>query len=74
MKLIEQLKAGGHVTILVPNGIGRSGVEYRERTGRAVMRGLAGWVLNMGGRYGRLAVAEDRNVPRVLRATRKADR
>ena len=55
--LIDSIKAGSRVTILVPNGIGRDGVEYTEKTGRAVMRGTHGWVLNMGGRFGTPVVA-----------------
>ena len=49
--LIDVIRAGDRVTILIPNGIGRHGQEWKEATGRAVMRGPAGWVLNMGGPY-----------------------
>jgi len=35
------------------------------RTGTAVMRGPAGWVLNMGGRYGTPAVATDDTIVQV---------
>lgn len=69
--LIDSVRAGDRVTILSPNGIGRDGVEYRERTGRAVMRGPAGWVLNMGGRYGTPAVATTSNITKVVKSGRK---
>lgn len=55
--LIDTIRHGDRVTILVPNGIGRDGIEWRKRTGTAVMRGPAGWVLNMGGRYGTPGIA-----------------
>jgi hypothetical protein len=59
------ISAGDKVTILVPNDIGRNGIEWKEKTGRAVMRGPAGWVLNMGGRYGTPAVATEDRIVRV---------
>lgn len=40
----------------------------QERTGRAVMRGPAGWVLNMGGRYGTPDIATPDNTVRVRKA------
>lgn len=43
----------------------------QESTGRAVMRGLAGWVLNMGGRYGTPAIATEKNVVRVRKTRAK---
>lgn len=64
----DLIKAGDRVTILIPNGIGRNGVEYKEATGRAVMRGPAGWVLNMGGRYGTPGIAGVSNTVRVRRS------
>jgi hypothetical protein len=64
-ELTSTIKPGDRVTILVPNGIRPDGVEYKERTGRAVIRGPAGWVLNMGGRYGTPAVATIDNLVRV---------
>jgi hypothetical protein len=54
---LNQVKAGFRVTIRVPGGIGRDGIEWVERTGTAVMSGPAGWVLNMGGRYGTPGIA-----------------
>jgi hypothetical protein len=63
--MLDTIRPGHKVTILVHKGIGRNGVEWRERTGRAVMPGPAGWVLNMGGRYGTPAVATIDNLVRV---------
>lgn len=64
--LVNAIRPGYRVTILVPAGIGRNGMEYTPRTGRAVMRGPAGWVLNMGGRYGTPRVATESNVVKVV--------
>lgn len=63
----EQIKNGDKVTILIPNGFGRHGQEWREKTGRAIMRGPAGWVLNMGGAYGTAGVATERNFVKAVR-------
>ena len=65
--ILRSIRPGDRVTVNVPAGIGRSGVEYKKRTGRAVMRGPAGWVLNMGGKYGTPGVATLDNVVRVER-------
>ncbi len=48
--------------------VDRFGVEH---TGRAVMLGSYGWVLNMGGRYGTPAIANSANIVRVRPAKRK---
>lgn len=47
------------VTITTPFG---------DRTGRAVMRGPAGWVLNLGGRYGTPGIATTVNTIAVRKA------
>lgn len=65
MKLVDTIRHGDKVTILIPNGIGRDGQEWKAATGTAVMRGPAGWVLNMGGRYGTPGIASDSNTLRV---------
>ena len=52
--LIDAICAGARVTIV--NRFGQ------KATGRAVMRGPHGWVLNMGGRYGTPAIATDENI------------
>ena len=66
MDLISKIRPGDKVTILVPAGLGRNGPEYKKRTGRAVMRGPAGWVLNLGGRYGTPGVATAENTVKVV--------
>lgn len=55
--LVDDIRHGCRVTIVSPQG--------QQRTGRAVMRGPHGWVLNMGGRHGTPAVASDTNIIRV---------
>jgi len=65
MTLVESIKHGDKVTILVPNGIGRNGQEWKAKTGRAVMRGPHGWVLNMGGPHGTPGIASESNTVRV---------
>jgi hypothetical protein len=40
----------------------------QQHTGRVVMRGPAGWVLNMGGRYGTPAIATPENVTKVVKS------
>ena len=58
--LFDTIKARDRVTIVDRFG--------QQRTGRAVMRGPAGWVLNMGGRHGTPGIASPENVVRVVRA------
>lgn len=67
-EILDSIKPGDRVTILVPAGRGRNGQEYKESTGRAVMRGPGGWVLNMGGRYGTPGIAGEDNLVRVRKA------
>ena len=55
--LFSLITAGSRVTIV--NRFGQ------EATGRAVMRGPYGWVLNMGGPHGRPDIASDENVVKV---------
>ncbi len=55
--LEDSITAGDRVTIVDRFG--------KEHTGRAVMRGPAGWVLNMGGAHGTPAIASDENITRV---------
>lgn len=42
----EQIKPNDKVTILVQNGFGRHGQEWKEKTGRALTRCPSGWVLD----------------------------
>ena len=55
------------VTILVPAGIGRNGRETKK-SGTVVMSGPAGWVLNMGGKFGTPGIATPDNVVAVRKA------
>jgi hypothetical protein len=66
-EVLGSIKAGDKVTILVPAGIGRDGQEWKPKTGRAVMRGPHGWVLNMGGPHGTPGVASPENIVKVVR-------
>ncbi len=62
-RLVDTIRPRDKVTILTPQG--------QERTGRAVMRGPYGWVLNMGGRHGTPGVATDENIVRVVHMKQK---
>lgn len=62
------IKNGDRVTILVPAGIGRNGVEWTQRTGKAVMYSSnGGWVLNMGGKHGTPGIATEENTVKIQR-------
>lgn len=43
----------------------------KERTGRAVMRGPYGWVLNMGGRYGTPFVAAPEVIVKIVKRVKR---
>lgn len=53
------------VTFHVPNGIGRHGVEWKEKTGRVVMTFPDRVVVNGGGRYGTPHVVNENNFVRA---------
>ncbi len=53
MKLIDSIKPRSRVTIITPHG--------SKLTGKAVMKGPYGWVINLGGKYGTPAIATDDN-------------
>jgi hypothetical protein len=55
--ILDAIKSGDRVTIV--NRFGQ------KSTGRAVMRGPYGWVLNMGGKHGTPAVADNDNITNV---------
>jgi len=57
--LLDAIRPGDRVTII--NRFGQ------QHTGRAVMRGPHGWVLNMGGAHGTPAIATDENITHVMR-------
>lgn len=72
----EDVSPGDKVTILVHGGLklvgGRAVPEQVERTGRCVMIGPAGPVLNMGGEHGTPGVATRESFVRATRGTRRA--
>jgi len=55
----ELIRVGDRVTIRTPQG--------QTRTGRAVMQGPHGWVLNMGGAHGTPGIASDSNIASIKR-------
>lgn len=59
--MFEDIRPHAQITFLIPNGIGRDGVEYKRKTGRAVMHGPAGWVVNGGGPHGTPYVVTEAN-------------
>lgn len=63
--LVASIRPGDKVTVLVPNGIGRNGPEFKEATGRAVICSGTHVALNMGGRFGKPGVADPFNVVKV---------
>lgn len=56
-RLLETISPGDRVTIMTPQG--------QRNTGKAVMRGTHGWVLNMGGKHGRPDTATAENIVEV---------
>jgi hypothetical protein len=58
--LFDKIKRGDRVTIVTRFG--------KEMTGRAVMLGPAGWILDMGGPHGRPMFASPGNVTRINKA------
>lgn len=68
-RLLSAIRPGDRVTIWVPAGMGREGQEWKESTGKAVMKGPHGWVLNMGGAHGTPGVATPENIIRVKQAS-----
>lgn len=58
--VMSQIHAGDRVTI-----VDRFNKQY---SGRAVMLGPAGWVLNMGGRHGTPAIANEDNIVKVRKS------
>lgn len=63
--LIRSIRPGDKVTILVPNGRGLGGLEFKEATGRAVICNGDSVALNMGGSHGTPGVATESNIVRV---------
>ena len=61
MNTFNNLRPGRRVTFLIPNGIGRNGQEWKEKTGRVVMAFPTHVVVNGGGRYGTPYVVNENN-------------
>lgn len=61
----QNLRPRQLVTFLIPNGIGRHGVEYKEKTGRVVMTFPDRVVVNGGGRHGTPYVVTENNFVRA---------
>lgn len=57
MRLIDSIRHGDKVTIITPHG--------NKLTGKAVMKGPYGWVLNLGGKHGTPGIASDENTINV---------
>jgi len=67
-ELLASIRPEDRVTILIHNGTGRNGPEWKEKTGRCVIapsRNQEHAVLNMGGQHGTPGIADHRNLVRV---------
>lgn len=67
--LVKAIEAGDKVTALFPNGIGRDGPEWKERTGvaNALLIFPEHVVIDLGGRHGTAGVVDARNIVSVRR-------
>lgn len=65
-RLVDAIGPGDRVSIVDRFG--------KIRTGRAVMHGPAGWMLNLGGAHGTPGIATDANVVKVVASKRDAFR
>lgn len=63
--LVQSIRPSDRVTILVPNGRGRNGQEWKESTGKAVICSGTHAALNMGGKFGTPGLATPQNIVRV---------
>ncbi len=74
--LLASIRGGDRVTALFPNGIGRNGREYKERTGTAnpllIFPG-SHVVINLGGRYGTPGVVDVNNIVSVKPGKNRAE-
>jgi hypothetical protein len=57
----NNLRVGQMISFLVPNGIGRHGVEWKKKKGRVVMAFASHVVCNGGGKHGTPHVVNERN-------------
>lgn len=60
-KTFNDLKPRQTITFLIPNGIGRNGVEYKEKTGKIAMAFNSHVVVNGGGKHGTPYVVNGEN-------------
>lgn len=67
---VANLRPGDRVTILVPNGIGRNGQEWKEATGTVIIASGTHATLNMGGRNGTPGVVTPENFVRYREGKR----
>lgn len=65
--MLNHIEPGDKITILVYAGRGREGTEWKPKSGKAVMRGPHGWVLDMGGRFGTPGIADETNIVAIPR-------
>ena len=64
-QLIAQARPGDRVTIRVPAAMGRGGIEWRERTGRVMIKSPGHLALDLGGQHGTPGVATAENIVRL---------
>ena len=71
-QILDSVRPGDMVTIMVPAGMGREGQEWKEASGKIVMRSShGGWVLNMGGKHGTPGVADVNNIVGIFRRAKR---
>jgi len=61
MNTFKNIKPHTTVTFLIPNGFGRNGQEYKQKTGKVVFAYPTHLVVNGGGRYGTPYVVDENN-------------
>lgn len=67
-QLIARARPGDRVTVRVPAGLGRSGIEWRERTGRVMIKSPGHLALDLGGQHGTPGVATAENIVKLRQA------
>ena len=70
-QVFQEIGVGDTVEYSAYAGWGQRGPEFKPATGRAVMKGPEGWVLNIGGKHGRTAVVNEENFLGIKRKARK---
>lgn len=63
-KTFNDLKPRQTITFLIPNGIGRNGAEFKEKTGKIVMAFDTHVVVDGGGGHGTPHVVNEKNFVR----------